>query len=385
MFRASKRLKKLNHWQENHLARKRHVSVNNGHNNIIIENQCYVDFSNNDYLGLSHHPKISEAFSQAAKNYGFGSGSSPLIGGYSVAHAELEAAFAKWLNVDQTLFFNSGYLANVGVIQSLCHRDDFIFSDKLCHASLLDGIQLSRAQHFRYQHNDLHHLAALSKLHHPDCIITESVFSMEGDIADIPNIIPFSQKYQSDLIIDDAHGIGWLGATGKGISELNDFSQAQYTALMMPLGKAFNAIGCIVAGRHEVMETILQFSKTYRYATALPPAICAALKVTLKTVIDESWRRSQLKNNIRLMIAYAQHQKINCVSFDETPIKPILIGDNEKTKYISAMLLSKGFYVPAILPPTVPQNQSRLRLSINAHHTEQQLFSLIDIIAAELQ
>lgn len=354
-------------------------------NSIFLNGEKYINFSSNDYLGLSHHPEIIASFSNAAKEYGLGSGSSALICGYSDAHAELEEVFAKWLNVDSAIFFNSGYMANSGVISALCDRSDIIFSDKLCHASLLDGIHLSRSKHVRYKHCDLQHLTQLTKTHKPSLIVTESVFSMEGNITPVKQIAEIAKNHQAGLLIDDAHGIGWLGNTGVGICEYQKISQEQFDCLVLPLGKAFNGTGCIVAGRNKIIESVLQFSKTYRYTTALPAAICAALKKSLQVIIDEQWRRVQLKNNIRLFLDYCKSKELILSSWDETPIKSILIRSNEKTQKIQEILLENGFYTSSILPPTVPKNSARLRISLNCHHTESQIIALLDCIKGELK
>lgn len=369
------------------LLRKRKIITKDfsSENRIFLDGNRVVNFSSNDYLGLSSHPEITASFSNSAKKYGFGSGSSALICGYSDAHAELEEAFAKWLNVDTAIFFNSGYMANSGVISAICDRSDIIFSDKLCHASILDGIQLSRSKHIRYKHCDPQHLTQLSKANKPNLIVTESVFSMEGDIAPIKNIAEIAKHHQSGLLIDDAHGIGWLGNNGGGICEHQNITQEQFSCLILPLGKAFNGIGSIVAGQNSVIESVLQFSKTYRYTTALPAAICATLKKSLQVIIDEQWRRVQLKNNIRFFLDYAKLKELTLSSHDETPIKSILIRNNEKTHKIQEILLSNGFYTSSILPPTVPKNSARLRISLNCHHTESQIIALLDCVAGELK
>ena len=187
--------------------------------------------------------------------YGFGSGSSSLVSGYFDSQREIEARFAAWLQVDNAILFNSGYLANIGVIGALANRNTTIFSDKLCHTSLLDGIQLSRAKHYRYRHCDSTHLRQLASTHKPDLIITESLFSMEGNIAPIKEIVTLAHQQQSGLIIDDAHGIGVLGEKGGGICELAQLNQSAFSCLIAPLGKAFNGMGAIVAGNDEVIAT----------------------------------------------------------------------------------------------------------------------------------
>ena len=360
--------------------RVRHVIDNDSQNRIVVDGIKCLNFSSNDYLGLTKHPSIIEAFSTAIKKHGFGSGASAVVSGYSVEHAETEYAFSAWLKVDKAILFNSGYLANLGVIRALADRTKIIFSDKLCHASLLDGIQLSKAKHYRYRHGDWTHLDYLASQHKPDLIVTESVFSMEGSVAPLKTLATFSQQYQADLLIDDAHGIGILGKTGRGACEYYGMNQDAFACLVLPLGKAFNAFGAIVAGRAEIIEAILQFSKTYRYTTALPPGVCAAIRAALKVVCEESWRRNQLKENIQFFISYAAHKGINLASKNETPIKPILLYENSKVVALQNFLLSRKFYVYAVRPPSVPANQARLRICLNCLHTQEEMMQLIDNI-----
>lgn len=367
------------------LIRKRNIIETIRGNLILVEGKCCTDFSNNDYLGLKNHPKITAAFIQSIKKYGFGSGASTFVSGYSEAHAETEYLFSKWLKVDKAILFNSGYCANVGIIGALASRSDTIFSDRLCHASLLDGIGLSRAKHCRYQHCDLAHLSRLAEVNPPNLIVTESIFSMEGTLSPIPSLVQHAEHYQSGLLIDDAHGIGVFGKTGAGICEHYGINQTQISCLVLSLGKAFNAMGAIVAGKAETIEAILQFSKTYRYTTALPPAICSTLQTTLNIIQQEAWRREKLLKNIHLFTSYAIDKGLSLTSSDDTPIKPIVIHDNKKVLALQNYLLSKGFYVSAIRPPTVPPNKARLRISLNSLHMQDEIMLLIDHIAAGLK
>lgn len=367
------------------LHRVRPVIEPDNKNDIKVNKQACIDFSSNDYLGLRKHPKITEVLIQSAKKYGLGSGASALVSGYSTAHEETENLFAKWLGVDQTVLFNSGYGANLGILSALTKRSDTVFSDRLCHASLLDGITLSRAKHFRYPHNNVEHLKKLAQKHLPHLIITESVFSMEGDVAPISDLVRIAKQYCSGLLIDDAHGIGVLGETGKGSTEYFGINQQEYTCLVLPLGKAFNAMGAIVAGQSSVIESILQFSRSYCYSTALAPAICMAIQASLQIIQEENWRQQQLKENIRFLIAYAIEKGLSLTSNEVTPIKSVLIHDNEKVLALQNFLLSKGFFVSAIRPPSVPKNKARLRLSINSLHTQEQMIQLVDHIASGLK
>lgn len=371
---------RLTQHKEALLDRQRPVVERRGQNKISVAGQSCIDFSSNDYLGLNQHPNIIEALLNACRRYGFGSGASAFISGYSASHQATEIMFAEWLGVDKAVLFSSGYAANIGIMSALSKRSDTIFSDKLSHASLLDGIALSRAKHIRYPHNDLIRLTTLAAQSLPNLIVTDSVFSMEGDIAPILDLAQLAKQYHAGLIIDDAHGIGVLGKTGKGVSEHFALPQKNYSCLVIPLGKAFNAIGAIVAGRKEIMDTVLQFSRSYCYSTALPPACCVAIQASLAVIQQESWRQQRLQENIQFFIHYATERGLNLVAVDKTPIKSILVQDNERVLTLQKSLLAKGFYVSAIRPPTVPRGKARLRLSINSLHTQDQLAKLIDHI-----
>lgn len=349
-----------------------------------------INFGSNDYLSLSKHPKIAEALSRAAKQHGFGSGASAFVSGYSTEHRETERQFAEWLKVDEAILFSSGYLANLTVLDALLSRSHKVFGDKLCHASLLDGIRLGRSKLYRYRHCDLSHLRHLVKQSSirdpnlPNLIVTETIFSMEGDIAPIEDLVCLAKENEADLLIDDAHGIGVLGQNGAGISEHLALRQDQFTCLTLPLGKAFNAMGAIVAGRREIIEIILQFGRPYRYTTALPPAMCKAIRTSLQLVRGETWRRQHLNHNIRFFNQVVKDHSISLVSEHETPIRSLVIPNTSKLLEIQDYLLSRGFYVPAIRPPTVPKNMSRLRISLNCLHTEDEIKELISHIAEKL-
>jgi 8-amino-7-oxononanoate synthase len=358
--------------------------VQSNANVIMIDGIHYINFSSNDYLGLRKHPKILAAYLSSVQSYGVGSGASALVAGYYAVHKELEMQFADWLNVDKALLFSSGYLANIGTIAALTGRHSTIFSDKLCHASILDGIQLSRAKHYRFQHNSLSDLARLSQFKTPDLIITEGVFSMEGDLSPVKNIVALANRIQASVIVDDAHGIGVLGERGKGICEQAGIDSKQLACLIAPLGKAFNAMGAIVAGQHDVIESVLQFARSYRYSTGLPPAIATALLTTLNVIKTETWRRRSLRELVAYFIEYAIKKGLTISSTDLTPIKSIIIGDSSTAVRLQQTMLSKGFYISCIRPPTVQESSARVRVSLNCWHSEVQIASLLDEISAAL-
>jgi 8-amino-7-oxononanoate synthase len=373
---------KLQCWEDNSLTRKRMVISETDGNKIRVDSEQCVNFCSNDYLGLAKHPKIIESFIKGVQRYGFGSGASGMVSGYYADQQTLESRFAEWLKVDKAIFFSSGYLANIGTIGAIADRNCTILSDKLSHASLLDGIQLSRAKHYRYQHNVTADLKRLSEYKRPDLIVTESVFSMEGSIAPVQEIMSIAEKHGSSLLIDDAHGVGVLGERGRGICEYAQIDINKLACLILPLGKAFNAMGAIVAGRHEVIASVLQFARSYRYSTALPPAICTALLTTLDIIIAEAWRRRKLMENIKYFTENALARSLPLSSQALTPIKSIIIGNTAKVVQIQQKLLSRGFFISCIRPPTVPKNTARIRVTLNCLHTEKQIINLLDNICA---
>ncbi|HLD95657.1 MAG TPA: 8-amino-7-oxononanoate synthase [Alphaproteobacteria bacterium] len=385
MLKATTYLKgRLEFYKNAHLLRTRRTVDPLENSYIMLDGKKLLDFSSNDYLGLKKHPKVIECASKALNEYGIGSGASAFVSGYSKEHEKTEEMFASWLKVDKALLFPSGYSANCGIFGVLVKRSDTVFSDKLCHASILDGISLSRAKHFRYKHNDVNHLKAMSKKMSPTLTITESIFSMEGDITPLSELVKTTKETGSGLIIDDAHGIGILGRSGKGAIEHFSLTQEDFSCLVLPLGKAFNACGAIVAGKMEVIEAVTQFSKSYKYTTALPPVICAALQASLKVLQEESHRREHLKEICEFFNQYAAYKGITLISKELTPIRMVPVQTIQKLLKVQDSLEKNGFYVPAIRPPTVPKNQARLRISLNTLHTKNQIEQLLNLLSKEI-
>lgn len=360
------------------LLRQRYVVTERSDTFSKVHDRNFINFSNNDYLNLSTNKLIKKAFQEGIERYGVGSGSSALLCGYFKPHHELEEKFANFLRRDKALLFNSGYVANLAVLTTFANRHKTIISDKYCHASLLDGIQLSKAKHKRYLHNDLQHLQEIAAQNLRNIVVTESVFSMEGAITPLPEIAKLSKMYKQSLIVDDAHGLGVLGARGAGICEFFNLQQQDVQLVVSPLGKAFGGMGAIVSGDANFIEEILQTSKTYRYTTALPPAIPYAMLAALDIVENETWRRDKLRKNILFFLKNAAARNINLLSTDITPIKSILIGDNLRALQLKDQLIEKGILVSCIRPPTVPVNSARLRISLSAAHTEDQIVRLLD-------
>lgn len=376
--------KKFESWQQKNLNRTRFIiDERQSGNDIIIDKNQLINFSNNDYLCLSAHPTIKKMFIKGVEKYGLGSGASPMVAGYFSPHRSLEEKFAEFLQRDQAILFNSGYLANLGLLSSIVTKNNLVLSDKLCHASLLDGIRLSRAKHIRYRHADTQHVECLLQKYSQIrslFVISESVFSMEGNIASINQLAQSSTQHQATLIIDDAHGVGVIGQQGRGISEYYSLDQADIPYLVTPLGKAFASMGAIISGSHDHMKALLQFANTYRFSTALPPALAFGTLAALKIVQEENWRREKLQAIIKFFISAAQTRSLKLISSDLTPIKSILIGSNSLALRIKAELYNQGFFVSCIRPPTVPKNMARLRISLNCMHQQSDIERLLDTI-----
>jgi 8-amino-7-oxononanoate synthase len=365
-----------------YLLRKRQRLDANVDNSVIIEGKRCLHFCSNDYLHLSQHVKIKKALAQGSHHHGLGSGGSPQVSGYTKAHYLLETAFADFSHREQALLFNSGYHANLGVLTSLANRNSVIVADKSNHASLIDGVILSRAKHYRYAHRDLQQAENLLKKYkhtHP-LLVSESVFSIQGDIVDVRALATLAKMHGALLIVDDAHGIGVLGERGAGIADYYQLSQHDLPCLITPLGKALGGFGAIVSGSHTLIQSLLQLARTYRYSTALPPAICAAMLTALKIIEKESWRRQKLHMLIPFFIKEANKRALRLYSTDATPIKSILIGSNKACLSLQKQLLDNGLFVSCIRPPTVPQGKACLRISLNCMHTEKQIMHLLDNI-----
>ncbi len=350
--------------------------------------KSYLNFCSNDYLGLANHPKLVEAFTKGVRQYGVGSGASHLINGHSRAHHQLEEELAAFVRRPRVLLFSTGYMANLGVISALLAKGDAVFEDRLNHASLLDGGLLSQARLQRFQHSDVSDLE--SKLSNSKAknklVCTDGVFSMDGDIAPLAELVKQSAKSNSWLMVDDAHGIGTVGATGRGCLEVVNATVDDVPILVGTLGKALGTFGAFVAGDEDLIEFLIQRARSYIYTTAMPAAIAEATRMSLKLVDEESWRRDQLNKNISFFkqgLAQAEITGLACDHFDtgsDTAIQPIVIGDVQATMQLSAKLKQAGILVSAIRPPTVPENTARLRITFSAEHSQQQIEQLLDCL-----
>jgi 8-amino-7-oxononanoate synthase len=355
---------------------------------IRLDGRDCVDFCSNDYLGLAAHPRVIEAFVGAARVHGVGARASHLITGHQAEHDALEDEIAAYTGRERAIVFSTGYMANLGLVGALAGRDAVVFGDSLNHASLIDAGRLSRARLRRYPHGDVaalgQQLAALES--GPALVLTDGVFSMDGDLAPVPELAAACTRYGAFLVVDDAHGLGVIGATGRGTLESFQLSPAEVPALVGTFGKAFGSFGAFVAGSEELIDTLVQRARTYIYTTALPPAVAAATRAALAVSIAEPWRRERVLALTRRFRELAQAAGIRLAA-SATPIQPILLGSAETAVSASEALLERGFFVAAIRPPTVPTETSRLRVTLSAAHRDADVAALVaalgEILAQE--
>ncbi len=364
------------------LYRRRRVSSTAQGVETIIDGKPVISFCGNDYLGLANHPDIKQAFIDAAGEYGVGSGAAHLINGHSALHHACEQRLAEFTGRSRALLFSTGYMANIAVASVLARRRDVIFQDRLNHASLIDGARLSEAKLLRFQHQDLAQLEAMLVKHQSaerKLIMSDGVFSMDGDCADFTGLSRLAQAHDAWTMIDDAHGFGVLGQRGAGLLEQQGLSQDQVPVLMATLGKAAGTAGAFVAGSETLIETLIQQARSYIFTTASPPAIAAATLKSIELIENESWRREKLQHSI----AYFR-QQMDSLNFElmpsQTAIQPIVIGDNQLALQLSEALFERGIHVSAIRPPTVPVGSARLRITLCAAHEISHIDLLLDAL-----
>ena len=347
----------------------------------IIDGRELISFCSNDYLGLANEPALIEAAADGARQWGVGRGASHLVSGHLTPHEQLEARLAAFTGFADALLFSTGYMANLGIVPALVGRGDAVFADKLNHASLIDAVQLSRADHERYPHADM---AALERLLAASpakrkLILTDAVFSMDGDVAPLPQLLELAERYDAWLVIDDAHGFGVLGAQGRG--SLSHFGIAASPRLiyMGTLGKAAGASGAFVAASATVIEWLLQRARTYIFTTGSSPIIACALLASLDLIEQGEARRQRLQQltaQLRDGLATTRWQLMP----SPTAIQPIIVGDNHEVLRVANALLERGLWVPAIRPPTVPKGSARLRVSLTAAHTPAMVEQLVSAL-----
>lgn len=343
---------------------------------IAVDGRELLAFCSNDYLGLANHPRIVQAAVEAAARHGVGQGASHLLSGHSVLHERLESALAQFVDMPRALLFSSGYQANFGVITSLAGPDDAVFSDALNHASLIDGVRLSRARVVRYPHADVGALsdALAASQARTKLVVSDAVFSMDGDVAPVPALLELCERHDALLVLDDAHGFGVLGPQGRG-TPAHFGLRSPRIVYVGTLGKAAGVAGAFAAGAPEVVETVLQRARTYIYTTAAPAMLAAAAEASLELIRGEEWRREHLRKLIA-SLGQALRGTQAALAPSATPIQPLILGDNERALATSAALRERGILVPAIRPPTVPEGTARLRISLSAAHSAEDLARL---------
>jgi 8-amino-7-oxononanoate synthase len=356
------------------------------------QGQRLRNFCGNDYLGLAAHPALVEAAAEGMRRFGFGAGASHLVSGHSLEHHALEEELAAFTGRERALLFSAGYLANVGVVSALAQRRDLILADRLCHASLLDGARLSGAALRRYAHADAGAAARLLQRQRTRVdggtaaampagalLITDGLFSMDGDVAPLTALAALASAYGATLMVDDAHGLGVLGANGRGALEQAGLDARAVPVLVGTLGKAFGSFGAFVAGDALLIEHLLQHVRTYIYTTALPPAVAAAARAALRLAITESWRRERVLMLVQRWRAAALALGLPLTD-SQTPIQPLIVGECARALELSAALMRAGFWVTAIRPPTVPAGGARLRITFSAAHREADVDALADTL-----
>ena len=365
----SKFTRRLHSRKSNGLYRDRLTLEGSQGINVSIAGQDYLSFCSNDYLGLANHPELIEAACEGAQQYGVGAGASHLIIGHHTSHHKLEEMLANFTGFPRALLFSSGYMANTGVVSALVGRGDEIYSDKLNHASLNDAAMLSHAKWIRYPHLDLAILENRLSVSQAKCklVITDAVFSMDGDIAPVAELLVLCEKYNAWLLLDDAHGFGVLGNEGRGIVSHYALSSPRII-YMGTLGKAAGVSGAFIAGQEVVIETLIQYARSYIYTTAMPPLLSYALLKSLALIKGEGWRRKKLMQLTEHLKKDLKLLRWNLLPSD-TPIQPIIIGGNREVMQVRNALQDKGILVSAIRPPTVPKNSARLRISLSAAHS----------------
>ncbi len=372
--------KELEQRKADGLLRQRRLLDSPQAEHIVANHKPYLSFCSNDYLGLANRPELIAAMQQAAANSGVGSGASNLITGHHRYHDDLEKQLAQFVDLPAALLFSTGYMANIGVLGALMGRNDAIFADKLNHACLNDGAYFSYAEFHRYPHNDvaaLEKLLQASKAKHK-LIAADAVFSMDGDIAPIPAYLALCEKYDAYLYLDDAHGFGVLGPHGRGSLHHFDIKSPRII-VMATLGKAAGVAGAFVAGEQVVIDYLIQKAKSYVYSTPAPPALSATLSASLQLIAQGDDLRAHLNSLVAYLKTNLILQKWRLLPSD-TAIQPLVIGDNIAALQVSEYLQARGILVPAIRPPTVPAGTARLRISLSAAHTLEDVKQLVAAI-----
>ncbi len=351
----------------------------------VVDGRELVNFCSNDYLGLAQDPRVAQAMAAAAIEFGAGSGASHLVTGHHRAHHALEEELAAFTGRERALLFSTGYMANLGVAAALAGRGDTVLEDRLNHASLLDAGLLCGARFSRFPHGDAdaleRRLETAGRGHR--LVLTDGVFSMDGDLAPLPRYAAACRRHRAMLVVDDAHGLGVLGPGGGGTVEHFGLGAADVPLLVGTLGKAFGSFGAFVAGGSDLVDLLIQRARTYIYTTALPPAVAEATRAALGIVRAEPWRAARVLAHAARFRELATQAGLPLAA-SSTPIQPVLLGTPQAATAASEALLERGLLVSAIRPPTVPEGGSRLRVTLSAAHAEADIERLVDALAEAL-
>jgi 8-amino-7-oxononanoate synthase len=372
------------------LLRRRRIAGSPCGPEMLIDGRPVLAFASNDYLGLAADPRLVEAAASGARWWGVGAGASHFLGGHFSIHQELEERLAAFVGMGKALLFSTGYMANLGIVPALAGRGDAIFADKLNHASLIDAVRLSRADHHRYPHVDTVALASqlAASSAKRKLILTDAVFSMDGDIAPLADLLALAERFDAWLVVDDAHGFGVLGPQGRGTAAYFRLSATKRLLMMGTLGKAAGVAGAFVAGDRSVIDWLEQTARTAVFTTAAPPLLAVAMLESLRLIEAADpgdLRRAHLRtliDRLRTGLAPVCARRAWRLSPSDTAIQPLVIGGNRETLAIAEELLTKGIWAPAIRPPTVPAGQARLRISLSAAHSEAQVDRLVAALTA---
>ncbi|MFV1997158.1 MAG: 8-amino-7-oxononanoate synthase [Acidiferrobacterales bacterium] len=374
-------LQKLQHIKAQNLFRRRRILQSPQNVEVVVDGERLLSFCSNDYLGLAADPRVIEALQWGAKQYGAGAGASHLVTGHAAPHHNLEQELAQFVGAERALVFSTGYMANLGVITALMDRHSLVVEDKLNHASLIDAARLAKSEVKRFAHADSNKAASLLRGKATDRLIaTDAVFSMDGDIAPLADLLAAAKAGNAWLLADDAHGLGVLGENGRGSFSAAGLELGDPVIYMGTLGKALGTFGAFVAGSDQLIEILIQRARTYIYTTALPPAVAEATRASLRFVREEEWRRQRLQ---QLLAQFQQGIATLGMKMkpSQTAIQPLVLGSEDAALKAAADLQQQGILVPAIRPPTVPAGTARLRITFSALHEPFHVDRLLDALA----
>ena len=376
--------KQHNTRKADNLWRERHVLDSPQGKRVGIDGNPYLNFCSNDYLGLANNPELSAAAIAALKNRGTGSGASHLVCGHMDEHHHLEMEVAEFVEAEKAIVFSTGYMANLAIPQTFLRREDLILEDRLNHASLIDAGRCCDATMKRYPHLDAETVSKkLGSSNAPrKMVFTDGVFSMDGDMAPVSRLQTICQQHDAVLVVDDAHGFGVLGESGIGVLETNNVQPTGNVLMIGTFGKAIGSFGAFVAGDAVYIESLVQFARTYIYTTALPPSVVAATRAAIRTVRGQPQRRKTLNDNIGLFRERVEQSGLNLLK-SNTPIQPIVLGDSDSALKASLLLKENRILVSAIRPPTVPAGSARLRVTITAEHTTDDIEKLTSVLGSD--